>query len=189
MLSQSDDDPGRFEKSARCAKRNSLIWRRGVMARHLRFRSPCGSARGAEPRFRERSNKMKTLHVRNLLLLAAFAAAQTAFAAGPAGQAGAAAGAKGGAAVTLPGAAGGANAGGAASVGAGASIANKSEDVPSPNTKALENANGQFTEDRRFGQDRAAERRSEEGAANENATEALDSKASANAKLPRKPSN
>jgi hypothetical protein len=186
-LSQSDDDPVRFEKSARCAKRNSLIWRRELMARHLRFRSPCGSARGAEPRFRERSNKMKTLHVRNLLLLAAFAAAQTALAAGPGGQAGAAAGARGGAAVTLPGAAGGASAGGAAGVGAG--TANMPADVPSPNTKALENANGQFTEDRKFGQDRAAERRSDQGEENQKATEALEDKASANAKPPRKPGN
>jgi hypothetical protein len=132
---------------------------------------------------------MKTLHVRNLLLLAAFAAAQTAFAAGPAGQAGAAAGARGGAAVTLPGAAGGANAGGAASVGAGAGTANMPADVPSPNTKALENANGQFTEDRKFGQDRAAERRSDQGEENQKATEALEDKASANAKPPRKPGN
>jgi hypothetical protein len=131
---------------------------------------------------------MKTLHVRNLVLLAAFAAANVAVAAGPAGQAGAAAGAKGGAAVTLPGAAGGATVGGAANVGAGAS-ANKPTDIPSPNTKAEESANGQFTEDRKFGQDRAAERRSEQGAENEKATEALEDKASANAKPPRKPSN
>ncbi len=132
---------------------------------------------------------MKTLHVRNLLLVAAFAAANIAIAAGPSGQAGAAAGAKGGATVTLPGAAGGATVGGAASAGAGALAPSNPVDAPSPNTKALENANGQFTEDRKLGQDRAAERRSEQGAENEKATEALEDKASASAKPPRKPSN
>jgi hypothetical protein len=75
-----------------------------------------------------------------------------------------------------------------ANVGAGIGSAGKPADVPSPSTNAIENSNGQFIEDRTFGQDRAAERRSKQGAAHEKASGALDSKASANAKPPRKPS-
>jgi hypothetical protein len=121
------------------------------------------------------------------MFLAALATAQVAFAAGPSGG-GAAANARAGGAVgagaALPGA--GANTGGTANIGAGAAAGKP--DVPSPNTKALENANGQFTEERQFGQDRAAERRSEQGTENEKATDALEDKASANARPARRPS-
>lgn len=132
---------------------------------------------------------MKTLHARTLALLTALVAANATFAAGPggAGAAGANAHAGGAAGVgaTLPGSA---NMNAGANVGAGVGTANKPADVPSPNANAIENSNGQFIEERKFGQDRAAERRSAQGAAHEKATGTLDSKASANAKPPRKPS-
>ena len=88
---------------------------------------------------------MKTLHKQGVILLAALAAAQIAFAAGP----GTGAGARATAPTTGPG----------MNVGAAADA--------DPSAKALENANGQFIEDRKFGQDRAQEQRSAQGAASE----------------------
>jgi hypothetical protein len=108
----------------------------------------------ADPRFRERKN-MKTLHKQSVMLLAALAAAQMAFAAGPSAGASANAGvgASANARATAPTTGPGMNVGAAADA--------------DPSAKALENANGQFIEDRKFGQDRAQERRSAQGAANE----------------------
>ena len=107
---------------------------------------------------------MKTLRKQSVMLVAAFATAQLAFAAGP----GASANVRTTAPTTGPG----------MNVGAAADA--------DPSAKALENANGQFIEDRKFGQDRAQEQRSAQGTTNEKATEALEEKASASASDPGK---
>src|SRR5687767_970938 len=114
---------------------------------------------------------MKTLHRQSVMLLAALAAAQMAFAAGP----GAGASANVGVGATSIGAGAAARAT-APTTGPGMNVGAAAD--AEPNAKALENANGQFIEDRKFGQDRAQEQRSAQGAANEKATEALEEKAS-----------
>ena len=43
---------------------------------------------------------------------------------------------------------------------------------PAPNSRAMENSNGRFIQDREFGLDRAAERRSDAGTAHQKATDA-----------------
>jgi hypothetical protein len=116
---------------------------------------------------------VKTLPKRSLLVFVALAAAQVAFAGGPGGKAGAAAGAG----VTSPGA--NATVGGASTIGAGAAAA-------SPSQRALDNSNGQIVEERKFGQDRAMDRRSDQGAEHEKATQALEDKASGSASDPGK---
>lgn len=108
-----------------------------------------------------------------LCALAAAVFAQSAIAGGPLG-----AGARGGVGAQIGAGANvppvGVGAGAAAGVSAGV---NARADVPVPSARALENANGQFIEDRKFGLDRAQERLSEEGAEHQKATEAVKKKA------------
>lgn len=108
-----------------------------------------------------------------LCLLVSLAFAQSASAGGPLGiGANVGAGAQVGAGVNLP------RAGAGAAVGA----AGRAE-AASPNVRALENSNGQIVTDREFGLDRAQERRSEQGAEHEKATEALQKRTARRANL------
>lgn len=109
-----------------------------------------------------------------LSLLVSLAFAQSASAAGPLGAGvNVGAGVQVGAGANLPRV--GASAGGAAAIGAGAGTRvspSGAAGAANPSVRALENANGQIVADREFGLDRAEERRSEEGAEHEKASDA-----------------
>ena len=107
--------------------------------------------------------------MKKILIASAVAALSCAIPALAGGPLGASAGARGSAGVGVGAAGVGANLNAGANVGASAGS-------HGPSATATENSNGSFAADREFGQDRARERRSEQGNAHERATTAPDKK-------------
>lgn len=124
-------------------------------------------------RHSDRSTTMRKLGRPTLVVLVSLAFAQPVLAAGPL-AAGAGVGAQAGAGVNAPRVGVGATAGVSGSAGVQAN-------APQPNARALENSNGGIAPDRSFGLDRAQERMSEQGAANQKATDAVTKRAARNA--------